>query len=415
MKRRPSAKDLIIYVLAAIASAAVLILLVLWTGALRREERISYLREALSEVVREEGEKAVLEMAGIPVDEIHYSFEDIPLYRGERGAWNLSEEDRRGVSVYITASPSVVVIETGAESSGDGAGVILSEDGYIVTNEHVAGSAKTFTVRFSDGSSASARLVGSDAVADIAVLKADVSGLQPIKAGSAYSVSVGENVYAIGHPYGFDWSLSRGIVSGLNRRVESRAGGIIPGMIQTDALINPGNSGGPLLSADGRMIGLISSIYSTSGNGEGIAFALPVESVMESARMIIERGRTERGWLDILAVALNETIAEYASLPVAEGMLVSQVVPGGEAEKGGLRGGSEATQYGQSVIYLGGDIITAINGIPIRGYEDYLSYFFTTTAGDDVTVTVIRDGKEVELSGVMLIRQDENNLKWIAR
>ena len=415
MKRRPSAKDLIIYVLAAIASAAVLILLVLWTGALRREERISYLREALSEVVREEGEKAVLEMAGIPVDEIHYSFEDIPLYRGERGAWNLSEEDRRGVSVYITASPSVVVIETGAESSGDGAGVILSEDGYIVTNEHVAGSAKTFTVRFSDGSSASARLVGSDAVADIAVLKADVSGLQPIKAGSAYSVSVGENVYAIGHPYGFDWSLSRGIVSGLNRRVESRAGGIIPGMIQTDALINPGNSGGPLLSADGRMIGLISSIYSTSGNGEGIAFALPVESVMESARMIIERGRTERGWLDILAVALNETIAEYASLPVAEGMLVSQVVPGGEAEKGGLRGGSEATQYGQSVIYLGGDIITAINGIPIRGYEDYLSYFFTATAGDDVTVTVIRDGKEVELSGVMLIRQDENNLKWIAR
>ena len=415
MKRRPSAKDLIIYVLAAIASAAVLILLVLWTGALRREERIAYLKEALSEVVREEGEKAVLEMAGIPVDEIHYSFEDIPLYRGERGAWNLSEEDRRGVSVYITASPSVVVIETGAESSGDGAGVILSEDGYIVTNEHVAGSAKTFTVRFSDGSRASARLVGSDAVADIAVLKADVSGLQPIKAGSAYSVSVGENVYAIGHPYGFDWSLSRGIVSGLNRRVESRAGGIIPGMIQTDALINPGNSGGPLLSADGRMIGLISSIYSTSGNGEGIAFALPVESVMESARMIIERGRTERGWLDILAVALNETIAEYASLPVSEGMLVSQVVPGGEAEKGGLRGGSEATQYGQSVIYLGGDIITAINGIPIRGYEDYLSYFFTTTAGDDVTVTVIRDGKEVELSGVMLIRQDENNLKWIAR
>ena len=406
---------MILSALAILVAIVTLSLLVTWTRSLEREADISALREALRETISEGGERAVLEMAGIPVEEIHYSYEDIPLYKGERGAWNLSEEDRRGVSLYRKAAPSVVEIISAKEGSGNGAGVILSSDGYIVTNHHVAGSGKEFTVRFHDGSEAVARLVGSDALSDVAVLKADVTGLTPITAGSAHSVSVGENVYAIGHPYGFSYSLSRGIISGLGRTVEGPRYGVIPGMIQTDALINPGNSGGPLLSADGRMIGLISSIYSTSGSAEGVAFALPVETVIDVARSIIETGRVHRGWLDVLAVVLNPAIAEYASLPVDEGILISQAVPGGEADKGGLKGGTEATQYGQSVIYLGGDVITAINGVPMRGWNDYFAFFFSSHAGDEVTVTVLRGGESVDISGVILIEQDESNIRWIAR
>ena len=406
---------MILSALAVLVAIVILSLLVTWTRALEREADISALRAALRETISEGGERAVLEMAGIPVEEIHYSYEDIPLYRGERGAWNLSEEDRRGVSLYRKAAPSVVEIISSTDGAGNGAGVILSSDGYIVTNHHVVGNGKEFTVRFYDGSEGVARLVGSDALSDVAVLKAGVTGLTPITAGSAYSVSVGENVYAIGHPYGFSYSLSRGIISGLDRTVEGPSYGVIPGMIQTDALINPGNSGGPLLSADGRMIGLISSIYSTSGSAEGVAFALPVETVIDVVRSIIDTGRVHRGWLDVLAVVLNPAIAEYASLPVDEGILISQAVPGGEADGCGLRGGTEATQYGQSVIYLGGDVITAINGKPIRGWNDYFTFFFSSHAGDEVTVTVLREGERVDISGVTLIEQDESNIRWIAR
>ena len=357
----------------------------------------------------------MLEMAGIPVEEIHYSYEDIPLYKGERGAWNLSEEDRRGVSLYRKVAPSVVEIISAKEGSGNGAGVILSSDGYIVTNHHVTGSGKEFTVRFHDGSETVARLVGSDALSDVAVLKADVTGLAPITAGSAHSVSVGENVYAIGHPFGYTWSMSAGIVSGLDRMVYTDSGAVIPSMIQTDTLINPGNSGGPLISSDGRMAGLISSIYSRSGSAEGVSFAIPVETVMDAVRQIISSGTVHRGWIDMLSVELNPQIAEYSSLPITDGILVSQVVPGGGADRGGLRGGSEAVQYGQSIIYLGGDVITAIDGSPIRDYSDYFAALFSTAAGDEVDITVLRDGREVVIPNVELVEQTEENSRWLVR
>ena len=260
-----------------------------------------------------------------------------------------------------------------------------------------------------------ARLVGSDALSDVAVLKADVTGLTPITAGSAYSVSVGENVYAIGHPYGFSYSLSRGIISGLGRTVEGPRYGVIPGMIQTDALINPGNSGGPLLSADGRMIGLISSIYSRSGSAEGVSFAIPVETVMDAVRQIISSGTVHRGWIDMLSVELNPQIAEYSGLTVSKGILVSQVVPGGEADRGGLRGGSEAVQYGQSIIYLGGDVITAIDGRPTDSYAGYFAALFDTKAGERVDIQIMRKGRSIVLEDVMLVEQTEDNSRWLVR
>ena len=138
-------------------------------------------------------------------------------------------------------------------------------------------------------------------------------------------------------------------------------------MIQTDALINPGNSGGPLLDTKGRMVGLVSSIYSTSGSAQGISFALPAESVRNISQKIIKDGKVSRGWLDFLSVELNSQIVSYCNLPVDKGILVSQVVPAGMADRGGIKGGSEKAQYGSSVIYLGGDVVGAIGDKTIEG------------------------------------------------
>ena len=418
MKRHLTVKEILIALIALFLSLSVFILLLIWTMEIDRENRMEDLRSALAETVAENGERAVLEMAGVPVSDIHYGYEDIPLYSADKGAWKLSEEDRRGISLYRKAAESVVKVTSSSSRANveDGAGVILSSDGYIVTNNHVIGSGDIFTVRFFDGSESKAELVGRDPVSDLAVIKVGRTDLRAIEPGSVHSVSVGENVYAIGHPYDFDWSLSRGIVSGLGRRIRGRDGKtVIPEMIQTDALINPGNSGGPLLSADGRMIGIISSIYSESGNGEGIAFAIPVETVLDVSSTLIASGSVDRGWLDLLSVELNPVIAEYASLPTDKGILISETVPGGKSAAAGLLGGKNATQYGQSIIYIGGDVITAINGNRIDDYDDYFAFFFNTHPGDKVDVTVLRNGSEIIVEDVELIKLDEGNIRWTAR
>ena len=418
MKIRPTLKEMLIAFIVLLLSLSVFVILLVWTREIERENRMEDLRIALRETLDAGGERAVLEMAGIPVSDIHYSYEDIPLFAGDRGTWRLSEEERKGIALYSKCAPSVVKVSSasGGSSVEDGAGVILSADGFIVTNNHVIGTGDRFTVRFFDGSECEAELVGRDPVSDLAVIKVSREGLSAIETGSMHSVSVGENVYAIGHPYGYDWSLSRGVISGLGRRIRGRDGNtVIPGMIQTDALINPGNSGGPLLTSDGRMAGMISSIYSESGKGEGIAFAIPAETVLSVSGSIISAGNVERGWLDLLAIELNPVIAEYASLPVDKGVLISETVPGGMSASAGLMGGSVATQYGQSLIYIGGDVIVALDGSRIEGYDDYFSFFFNTRPGDKVDVTVLRNGEEMTIEDVVLIKQDEGNIRWIAR
>ncbi len=392
-------------------------LLAIWTRALNKAEESELLHDVLKNVIEERGEKGLLEMAGVPVDDIHYSYEDLPLFSGDRPSWELTVEERRAAAIYENCKESVVQIVSAAELSdtGQGAGVIISPDGYIVTNRHVTGSGTDFIVRLYDGSVREARLVGSDVLSDISVLKAEAEGLKAIEIGSSSSLVPGCTVYAIGHPYGYTWSMARGIVSGLDRMVSTDTGAVIPSMIQTDALINPGNSGGPLLASDGTMAGLVSSIYSRSGGAEGVSFALPSEVVMDAAEQIIETGSVHRGWLDILSVELNPQIAEYSGLSISDGILVSQVVPGGEADRGGLKGGSEAVQYGQSVIYLGGDVITAINDIPVASYSDYFAALFHTRAGESVDITVMRNGRSIVLSGVRLVEQTEDNSRWLVR
>ncbi len=416
--RRFSFTEILTIIIAVIAGTAILTGLYVWTKYLTAEKEEETLRSALQEVVDTKGEKALFEMAGIPVDQIYYGDELLSLYDSDNGSWNYTSEEARRIAVYNKCRDSVVEINaySSLSDSGQGSGVILTSDGYIVTNKHVVGSSTSFTVVFSDNTSEEAVVVGVDSLTDIAVLKVARTGLSAMDFGSAENLSVGQIVYTIGNPYGYSWSFTDGSVSGLNRMVStSSSSAVIPNMIQTNALVNPGNSGGPLLNSSGEMIGLISSIYSTSGSAEGISFALPVETVLDVADSLIRNGKVTRGWMDFLSVELNAQIVSYCGLVVDEGILVSQVVPAGKADRGGIKGGSEKAQYGSSVIYLGGDVIVAINDTPITGYTDYFAFLFNTKAGDRVSVTVIRNGERKTLENIELVEQTEENTQWILR
>ncbi len=416
--KRFSFSEILTIIIVTSASVAVLLGLGLWTGYLKAEKEEESLRNAMQGVVEKDGVEALFEMAGIPMDQVYYGEELIPLFQSKDGSWTYTSEEVRNMAVYKKCKDSVVQIlaESTLSDSGQGSGVILTSDGYIVTNKHVVGSGTEFSIVFSDESSANATLVGYDSLSDIAILKTEKTGLVPMELGSSESLTVGQTLLAIGNPYGYTWSLTSGMVSGLERMVStSTSASVIPNMIQTDALINPGNSGGPLLDTQGRMVGLVSSIYSTSGSAQGISFALPVESVRDIAEKIIKDGKVSRGWFDFLSVELNSQIVAYCNLPVEKGILVSQVVPMGMADKGGIKGGNEKAQYGSSVIYLGGDVIIAINGNKVEDYTDYFALLFASSPGDKVDVTVVRNGETIEVKGVELVEQTEENTRWILR
>ncbi len=416
--KRFSFAEILTVIVVTLSLIAIITGLYIWTRHLTLETEEEALRKAMEKVVNTKGEKALFSLAGIPVDQIYYGDELIQLYDSDSGAWNYTSEEARSIAIYNKCRDSVVEINaySSLSDSGQGSGVIISSDGYIVTNKHVVGTSTSFTVVFSDNTSEDATVIGTDSLTDIAVLKVNRTGLNAIEFGSSDNLSVGQKIYAIGNPYGYSWSFTDGMISGLERMVStSSSSSVIPNMIQTNALVNPGNSGGPLLSSSGEMIGLISSIYSTSGSAEGISFALPVETVCDVADSLIKNGKVTRGWMDILTVELNAQIVSYSKLVVDEGILVSQVVPAGKADKGGIKGGSEKAQYGQSIIYLGGDVIVAINDTPITGYSDYFAFLFSTKAGDKVDVTVIRNGQRKVLTDIELVEQTEENTQWILR
>ena len=416
--KRFSFTEILTIILVSIVGGAIIIGLFLWTQYLSSVKNEESLRKAMEKVVNEKGEKALFEMAGIPVDQVYYGDELLPLYSSSEGTWNYTAEEARRVAVFEKCKDSVVEIlaYSSLSDNGQGSGVVLTSDGYIVTNKHVVGSATSFTVVFSDDTTEEATVIGTDNLTDIAVLKVNRTNLKPIDIAQNPSLKVGQIVYAIGNPYGYSWSFTDGSISGLERMVStSSSSSVIPNMIQTNALVNQGNSGGPLLSSSGEMIGLISSIYSTSGSAEGISFALPVETVVDVVSSLIKDGKVSRGWMDFLSVELNAQIVSYCNLPVDKGILVSQVVPSGKADRGGLKGGNEKAQYGQSVIYLGGDIIVKINDTPIEGYVDYFAALFSTKSGDKVDVTVIRNGQTKVLKDVELVEQTEENTQWILR
>ena len=278
-----------------------------------------------------------------------------------------------------------------------GSGSIIDAKGYVLTNNHVIQNAAKLLLTLYDGTQFEGEIAGSDPENDLAIVRFDPKGrrLSTISFVENGALQVGQKVFAIGNPYGFERTLTVGIVSGLGRPIQNENGLIIQDMIQTDASINPGNSGGPLLNSAGRMIGVNSSIYSPTGSSVGLGFAVPIRTIKRVLPDLIRYGEVRRGWIDIQVIPLFAQLVRYSRLPVAKGLLVSQVARGSEAEKAGLRGGrrDQAVRSGSRLIYLGGDIITQIDGVDVDSMADLYSALEPTRPGDEVVLTVVQSGR----------------------
>lgn len=315
----------------------------------------------------------------------------------QRGPFEPSEQNN--INVFRKVSPSVVHITTldvqrdlfsrnvQEVPHGTGTGFIWDEQGHIVTNFHVIQGSDLFRVTLSDQTSFDARLVGAFVDRDIAVLRitAPREKLQPIAIGTSRDLLVGQNVYAIGNPFGLDQTLTRGIVSALNREIDSLNRRSIRGVIQTDAAINPGNSGGPLLDSAGRLIGVNTQIYSPSGASAGIGFAIPVDEVNRVVPKLIRDGRFIRPALGITSGPPQL----HQALRLPKGVAIVAVGPRSPAKAAGLQPFSRD----RSGRIVGGDVITAINDEAIADLDDMLSLLERRQPGDTVRLTLWRDGK----------------------
>jgi S1-C subfamily serine protease len=354
---------------------------------------------------------------------------EFPLLQSEYMALNTqelvqySESERENIAIYERLNSAVVNITTETmainwflepvpQEGSSGSGSIIDTRGYVLTNNHVINNAHRVFVNLSDGSQFEGNVIGVDPENDLAVLKFDPprgTDLTTIPYGDSANLRVGQKVLAIGNPFALERTLTVGIVSGLGRPIQTSRNRIIRDMIQTDASINPGNSGGPLLDTQGRMIGINTMIYSPSGGSVGIGFAVPVNTAKRVVNEIMQHGRVRRGWIDATVVQIFPSLVRYARLPVNSGLLVSRTRRNGLAERAGLRQGTEPVQYGRSVIYLGGDIITSVNGMKTDSLADLYSSLEASRPGDIITVEIIRGGRASTLQVTLADREEVQN------
>jgi S1-C subfamily serine protease len=354
-------------------------------------------------------------------DEVYSSNQSLQLLqRNVQDLTAYTEDERQNITIYQQLNSGVVNITTETvginwflepvpQAGSSGSGSIINTRGYVLTNNHVIENANKVFINLADGTEFEGTVVGTDPENDLAVLKFDPPqgmALQVIPFGSSDNLRVGQKVLAIGNPFAFERTLTVGIVSGLGRPIQISTNYIIKDMIQTDASINPGNSGGPLINTQGQMIGINTMIYSPSGGSVGIGFAIPINTAKRVVAEIIEYGRVRRGWIDATLVQLFPQLVQYASLPVNTGLLVSRTLRGGLAERAGLRQGSDPVQYRRSVIYLGGDIITSVNGMTINNLADLYSALEDNKPGDIVRVEVYR-GRATQTLNITLADREE--------
>jgi len=324
---------------------------------------------------------------------------------------NLSDAQ---VALYERTNPGVVAIMVGSGmGSGQGSGFVYDKKGHIITNYHVVEGAQNIEIDFPSGFKARGKVIGTDKDSDIAVVKIEApeEELIPLPLGDSDQIRVGQTVIAIGNPYGLDGTMTTGIVSALGRTLDSlhqtQDGSVYTAgdLIQTDAAINPGNSGGPLLNLQGEVIGINRAIR-TSGptlSGDagniGIGFAIAINIVKRVVPELIEKGKYDYPYLGLSSLpSLSLTLQEELELPQSTGAYIVNIVPGGPADKAGLKSGNVATQI--QGLFKGGDLITAIDGQRILTFGDLLKYLINNkNPGDNVTLTILRNGsqKEIEL------------------
>lgn len=325
------------------------------------------------------------------------------------GGGGLDPLEEENVRIYRQASPAVANIVTRAVQydfflnavpvEGAGSGFVIDTDGHILTNYHVVQGADTIEVTLGDQSHYKAKYIGADTRNDIALIQVDARGhkLATLPLGDSRNLLVGQRVLAIGNPFGFQGTLTTGVVSSLGRTVQTSDNTFIDEAIQTDAAINRGNSGGPLLNSHGEAIGINSAIYAPTGTTAGIGFAIPINTARRVAKDLITKGRVRRATLGAEGRAIWPELSEALGLGVQQGILIERVQPGGPAAQAGLRGGDRVVQAGLQQLRIGGDIVVAINGKPVTSQMDLNLLLNREWPGDTVTLTVVRGGKKMDI------------------
>ena len=328
-------------------------------------------------------------------------------------------EEENNIAVYKRVLPSVVNITSTAlvfdffygtvPQQGQGSGFILDKSGHILTNYHVvAGANRGVEVQLSDKRKFAAHVIGTDRTHDLALLQIDAPNLQPVTLADSSQLNVGQKVYAIGNPFGLAGTMTRGIISAI-RPIRNGEGAPIEDAIQTDAAINPGNSGGPLLNSSGEVICINTMIASNGADqSSGIGFAIPINTAKAVLADLLKFGRVKRPSMGIVSFAIGPDLASQMGFAAVSGMLIQRVVPGGAADRAGLRGGTEQAYVGNTQIVLGGDLIIAIDGQQVTDPQDINAIMEKHQAGDTVTVTFIRGQRRMTIKLILGEARDTN-------
>jgi S1-C subfamily serine protease len=332
----------------------------------------------------------------------------------------LTDDESINVRVYRQASPAVANILTKATEydffmdpvpvEGAGSGFVIDEKGYILTNFHVVQEAQSIEVVLGDQTRYPGKFVGADQRNDVALVKIEAKGkhLGALPLGDSSTLQVGQKVLAIGNPFGFQSTLTTGVVSALGRTVQTSQTTFIDEAIQTDAAINRGNSGGPLINSRGEVIGINSAIYTPSGTTAGIGFAIPVNTAKRIAQDLITDGRVHLAYLGVQALPIGGYLAEALELSVQEGLLVEVAAKGSPAAAAGVHGGDRVVQAGMQRIAIGGDVITAVDDHKVASIMDLNLILNRKRPGDTVTLTLYRAGKKMEIPVKLSERTDNN-------
>ena len=312
------------------------------------------------------------------------------------------------IRLFEKAEPAVIQVNvkkiqsegaTEEMPSGSGSGFVYDDTGHIITNNHVIDDALKITVTFLDGESYAAEIVGNDADLDLAVLKINArnSYLHHLEIGSSSELKVGQQVVAIGNPFGLSGSMTTGIVSQIGRLLPQESGYSIPNVIQTDAAINPGNSGGPLLNLNGEVVGINTAIQSETGNFTGVGFAIPSDTVNKVVPILIRDGGIRHPWLGVSGIDIDYELAEIRGLDSTKGFLIVSVIEGSPADIAGLMGTETRKMIDGRDVPMDGDIIIKIDGDLVRKIADILVHLqMEKLVGDEMVLTILRDGEVMD-------------------
>jgi S1-C subfamily serine protease len=318
--------------------------------------------------------------------------------------------------IFEKTEPGVVRVNVQRTNSVDGvggigSGFVFDKKGHIITNAHVVSDATKVVITFLDGRSYNAEIIGADEYTDIAVIKvnADFSLLQPVSLGDSSTLKVGEEITAIGNPFGLSGSMTSGIISQVGRLLPTENQYSIPDVIQTDAAINPGNSGGPLLNMMGGVVGINTAIQSNTGSNTGVGFAIPSQTIAKIVPTLIEKGEYKHPWIGVSGRDIDPDLAKVLKVTDAIGFLIVAVVEDSPASKAGLIG-SEKTIEVEGVNYpIGGDIIVAVDGIEVRQIDDILIHLQRAKSiGDEMVLEVLRDNRTTNITIILQERPNVN-------